>query len=73
MLQGSAWGRGIESLTGGKFAEKEFPRLRRQNRQMFLPMETMSRTFCECVQLTLAAGLFAACAANVALVWAFLF
>jgi len=40
---------------------------------MFLLMEAMSRTFCERVQLTLAAGLFAACAANVALVWAFLF
>jgi hypothetical protein len=35
-------------------------------------METMLQTFCGRVQLPLALGLFAACAANVALVWAFL-
>jgi hypothetical protein len=35
-------------------------------------MGTTPHTFCERVQLTLAVGLFAACAANVALVWAFL-
>ena len=35
-------------------------------------METMPHTFCERVQLTLALGLLAACAANVALVWVFL-
>ncbi len=29
-------------------------------------------TFCQRVQLTLAVGLLAACAANIALVWAFL-
>jgi hypothetical protein len=35
-------------------------------------MGTMLHTFCERVQLTLAVGLLAACAANVALVWVFL-
>jgi hypothetical protein len=35
-------------------------------------METILHTFCERIQLTLAVGLFAACAANVVLVWAFL-
>jgi hypothetical protein len=34
-------------------------------------METTLHTFCGRVQLTLAIGLLAACAANVALVWAF--
>jgi hypothetical protein len=34
-------------------------------------METTLHTFCERVQLTLAAGLLVACAANVALAWAF--
>lgn len=35
-------------------------------------METTPYTFRERIQLTLAVGLFAACAANVALVFAFL-
>jgi hypothetical protein len=39
---------------------------------MFSAMETSLRTFCERVQLNLAIGLLMACAANVALVWAFL-
>lgn len=39
---------------------------------MVVGMGTMLHTFCERVQLTLAIGLLAACAANVALVCAFL-
>jgi hypothetical protein len=39
---------------------------------MFPSMGTMLHTFCERAQLTLAVGLLAACAANVALVWVFL-
>jgi hypothetical protein len=39
---------------------------------MVLSMETLFHTFCERAQLTLAVGLLAACAANVALVWAFM-
>jgi hypothetical protein len=39
---------------------------------MFSVMETSLHTFCGRVQLTLAIALLAACAANVALVWAFL-
>lgn len=35
-------------------------------------MGTILHIFCERVQLTLAVALLAACAANVALVWAFL-
>jgi len=35
-------------------------------------MERILHTFCERVQLPLAVALFAACAANVVLVWAFL-
>ncbi len=35
-------------------------------------MGTIPHTFCERVQLALAAALLAACAANAALVWAFL-
>jgi hypothetical protein len=35
-------------------------------------MGNLLHTFCERAQLTLVVGLFAACAANVALVWAFL-
>jgi hypothetical protein len=35
-------------------------------------MGTIPHTFCERAQLTLAVALLAACAANVALVWAFL-
>jgi hypothetical protein len=35
-------------------------------------MGTLLHTFCQRAQLTLAVGLFAACAANVVLVWAFL-
>ncbi len=34
-------------------------------------MGTTLHTFCERVQLTLAVGLLTACAANLALVWAF--
>jgi hypothetical protein len=39
---------------------------------MIFPMGTGLHTFCERTQLTLAIGLFVACAANVALVLAFL-
>jgi hypothetical protein len=39
---------------------------------MFPAMETSLHTFSERILLTLAIGLLAACAANVALVWAFL-
>jgi len=39
---------------------------------MVLPMGTLRHSSCELVQLTLAIGLLAACAANIALVWAFL-
>jgi hypothetical protein len=38
---------------------------------MFQAMGSMLHTFSERVQATLAVGLLAACAANVALVWAF--
>jgi hypothetical protein len=62
----------LESLTRRKSQEKESPRLHGQNRWMVQPMGTMLHTFCERVQFTLALGLLAACAANVALVWAFL-
>jgi hypothetical protein len=40
---------------------------------MFSVMGTSLHTFCGRVQLTLAIGLLVACAANVALVWAFLY
>jgi len=63
---------GLESLTDRKLGEKESPRLCNQNRRMFLRMGTLLHTFCERAQLTLAVGLLAGCAANVALVWAFL-
>jgi len=39
---------------------------------MFPAMGSTLHTFCERIQLTLAIGLLVACAANVALVWAFL-
>jgi hypothetical protein len=40
---------------------------------MFPAMGTALHTSCERVQLRLAVGLFFACAANIALAWAFLF
>jgi hypothetical protein len=39
---------------------------------MLPAMETSLHTFCKRVQLNLTIGLLIACAANVALVWAFL-
>jgi hypothetical protein len=61
-----------ESLTSGKFRKKEIPGLCGQNRPMVFTMGTGPHTFSERTQLTLAIGLFAACAANIALVLAFL-
>jgi hypothetical protein len=61
-----------ESLTRGKSGEKESPRLLGQNRRMFPAMRTILQTPCERVQLTLTVALLAACAANVALVCAWL-
>jgi hypothetical protein len=61
-----------ESLTRGKSGEKESPRLSCQNRRMFPAMRTILQTPCERVQLTLTVALLAACAANVALVCAWL-
>ena len=61
-----------ESLTRGKSGEKESPRLPGQNRRMFPAMRTILQTPCERVQLTLTVALLAACAANVALVCAWL-
>jgi hypothetical protein len=61
-----------ESLTIGKSGEKESPRLPGQNRRMFPAMRTILQTPCERVQLTLTVALLAACAANVALVCAWL-
>jgi hypothetical protein len=61
-----------ESLTRGKSGEKESPRLAGQNRRMFPAMRTILQTPCERVQLTLTVALLAACAANVALVCAWL-
>jgi hypothetical protein len=61
-----------ESLTRRKFREKEISGLIRQNRRMFPGMGTGLRTFSERTLLTLAIGLFIACVANVALVWAFI-
>jgi hypothetical protein len=61
-----------ESLTRGKSGEKESPRLSGQNRRMFPAMRTSLQTPCERVQLTLTLALLAACAANVALVCAWL-
>jgi hypothetical protein len=61
-----------ESLTRGKSGEKESPRLFWQNRRMFPAMRTILQTPCERVQLTLTVALLAACAANVALVCAWL-
>jgi hypothetical protein len=39
---------------------------------MFRVMGTMLHTFCERLQINLSIGLLVACAANAALVWAFL-
>ena len=61
-----------ESLTRGKSRKKESPRLPGQNRRMFPVMRTILQTSCERVQLTLTVALLVACAANVALVCAWL-
>jgi hypothetical protein len=61
-----------ESLTRRKLPKKEIPGLYVQNRRMVLAMGTAFQTFCERAQLSLVIGLFAACAANVVLVLAFL-
>ena len=61
-----------ESLTRRKSRKKESQGLIAQNRRMFPAMGSTLHTFCERIQLTLAIGLLVACAANVALVWAFL-
>jgi len=61
-----------ESLTRRKPPKKESLGLPGQNRRMFPAMGTSLHTFSGRVQLTLAIGLLVACAANVALVWAFL-
>ena len=56
-----------------RLPQKRIPRLPGQNRRMFGPMRTILQTpTWERVQLTLMAALLAACAANVALVWAWL-
>jgi hypothetical protein len=69
----SAHFRGVsESLTSRKFPKKESPRLDRQNRRMFPAMRTSLQTSCERVQLTLTVCLLVACAANMALVYAWL-
>ena len=69
----SARFRGVsESLTSRKFSKKESPRLDRQNRRMFPAMRTSLQTSCERVQLTLTVCLLVACAANMALVYAWL-
>ena len=52
--------------------EKRIPRLNRQNCRMFPAMRTSLQTSCERVQLTLTVCLLVACAANVALVCAWL-
>jgi hypothetical protein len=61
-----------ESLTSRKSRKKESARLNRQNRRMFPAMRTSLQTSCERVQLTLTVCLLVACAANVALVYAWL-
>src|SRR3954447_17140397 len=61
-----------ESLTRGKPGKKESPRLASQNRRMFPAMRTILQSSCERVQLTLTVVLLVACAANVALVCAWL-
>jgi hypothetical protein len=61
-----------ESLTRGKSGKKESPRLPGQNRRMFPAMRTILQSSCERVQLTLTVVLLVACAANVALVCAWL-
>ena len=61
-----------ESLTGRKSPKKESPGLAGQNRRMFGAMRTISQHSGERVQLTLTVVLLAACAANVALVCAWL-
>jgi hypothetical protein len=69
----SARFRGVsESLTSRKSPKKESPRLDRQNRRMFPAMREFLQTSCERVQLTLTVCLLAACAANMALVYAWL-
>ena len=61
-----------ESLTRGKPGKKESPRLPGQNRRMFPAMRAIRQTPCERVHVTLTLALLAACAANVALVCAWL-
>jgi hypothetical protein len=69
----SARFRGVsESLTSRKSRKKESPRLTSQNRRMFPTMRTSPQISGERVQITLTVCLLVACAANMALVYAWL-
>lgn len=63
-----------ESLTSSESLKKETPGLYVQNRRMLAAMRATLQNACACVrlQLTLSAALLLACAANVALVCAWL-